>query len=285
MDITIRRGTPADAEACGRIIHEAFTALGDRHGFPSTFPVPEAGIRHATMLLSNPGFYCLVAERDGHLVASNFLDERSPVAGLGPITVSPKEQDDGIGRELMRRMLARASERRYPGVRLLQAAYHPRSLALYSKLGFDVRELCSTMQGPRIRVAIPGCSVRGAVEGDLEACDGLCIRVHGHERSGELLDAIRDGSASVVERGGRITGYTTYIAFWGYAVGETNEDLKALIVAAPEYGGPGFFVPASNTELMRWCLQNGLRIVHNYTLMTLGLYNEPQGAYLPSILM
>jgi len=29
---------------------------------------------------------------------------------------------------------------------------------------------------------------------------------------------------------------------------------------------------------------HGLRLVHQLTLMTIGLYNEPDGAYLPSVL-
>jgi hypothetical protein len=35
---------------------------------------------------------------------------------------------------------------------------------------------------------------------------------------------------------------------------------------------------------MRWCLGRGLRVTQPLTLMTMGLYNEPAGAYLPSIL-
>jgi hypothetical protein len=30
-------------------------------------------------------------------------------------------------------------------------------------------------------------------------------------------------------------------------------------------------------------LSNGLRVVHTMTLMTIGLYNEPEGPYLPSV--
>ena len=105
--------------------------------------------------------------------------------------------------------------------------------------------------------------------------------MHGHDRSGELLDAIREGSARVVEHGGRITGYTTGIAFFAHSVGESNEDMKALIAAAPEFAGPGFLLPARNAELYRWCLAHGLKVVQLMTLMTLGLYNEPAGAYLP----
>jgi hypothetical protein len=42
-------------------------------------------------------------------------------------------------------------------------------------------------------------------------------------------------------------------------------------------------VPTRNSDLMRWCLNNSLRIVQPMTLMTVGLYNEPVGAYLPSV--
>jgi hypothetical protein len=35
--------------------------------------------------------------------------------------------------------------------------------------------------------------------------------------------------------------------------------------------------------VFRWCLEHGLRIVQPMTLMSIGLYNEPQGAFLPSI--
>ena len=99
-----------------------------------------------------------------------------------------------------------------------------------------------------------------------------------------MRDAISHGAGSVVERAGRITGYTTEVAFFGHAVGETNDDLKALIGAAPAFGGPGFLLPSRNAELFRWCLEHKLRMVQEMTLMTMGLYNEPQGAYLPSIL-
>jgi hypothetical protein len=88
----------------------------------------------------------------------------------------------------------------------------------------------------------------------------------------------------VVERTGRISGYTTAIAFFAHTIGETNEDVKALIGAARSFDGPGFLLPSRNAELMRWCLGRGLRVVQQMTLMTIGLYNEPAGAWLPSVL-
>ena len=99
-----------------------------------------------------------------------------------------------------------------------------------------------------------------------------------------MREAIAQGQASVVEHGGHMSGYTTSVAFFGHAVGETNEDLKALIGAAPALPGRGFLLPTRNSELFRWCLKQGLRVVQTMTLMSVGLYNDPAGAFLPSVL-
>jgi hypothetical protein len=125
--------------------------------------------------------------------------------------------------------------------------------------------------------------VRPATLADLEACDAVCLRVHGHTRSGELRDAVAGGDASLVEHAGRLVGYATGIAFFSHAVAETLTGLQALIAAAPGFAGPGFLVPTRNAPLLRWCLAHGLRIMYPMTLMTQGLYSEPAGAYLPSI--
>jgi predicted N-acetyltransferase YhbS len=282
--LALRPGTVEDADACGRICYEAFAILATGHGFPPDFPSPDVAIQVLSGLLSHPRFYSVVAESDEEVIGSNFLDERSRIAGIGPITVDPAAQNAGVGRRLMLAVLERARDRAFPGVRLLQASYHTRSLSLYAKLGFDVREAVATLQGAPIAAGVPGYSVRTATEDDLGACDRVCLLVHGHDRSGEVDDAIRQGQARVVEHGGRITGYTTGIAFFAHTVGETNEDIKALIGAASEFGGPGFLLPVRNAELFRWCLERGLNVVQVMTLMTLGLYSEPTGAYLPSIL-
>ena len=217
-------------------------------------------------------------------MGSNCMDERSVIAGVGPITIAPEVQDRGIGRVLMQAIIDRARERGVPGIRLLQAAYHNRSLSLYTKLGFAARESMSVMQRTPLRRSIDGWAVRPARENDLDAANRLCERVHGHTRSGELRDSIRQGTAVVVERSGRITGYASGLGFFGHAVGESNQDLEALIAAADDFAGPGIIVPTSNSDLFRWCLESGLRIAQPMTLMTIGLYNEPVGAYLPSVL-
>ena len=282
MTIQIREARAEDAGECGRICYEAFTAIAAAHNFPRDFPEPPIGM--FGHLIGRPGAYVVVAERDGKVIGSNCLDERSAVSAVGPITVDPNVQNRGVGARLMQAVMDRSAARGFAGIRLVQAGYHTRSLSLYSKLGFDVREHLSCMQGPPIGQAIPGYVTRPATEGDLGACNVLCAAVHGFPRGGELADAIAQGGASVVERDGRITGYATSIGFISHAVTETTDDLTALIAAAPAFGGPGFLVPSRNGALMRWCLGKGLRVTQSMTLMTMGLYSEPQGAWLPSVL-
>jgi len=283
-NIRLRPGRAADAEACGRICYDAFTTLSQTHGFAQDFPTPEIAIGLLTWMLGHPKFFSVVAESDGRVVGSNFMDERNPIAGVGPITVDPSAQNRALGRRLMDAVEERAAEKHFPGVRLVQAGYHTRSLSLYAKLGYNVREHLACIQGPPPALAIEGHILRPATEADLDRCNRLCHKIHGHDRCGELHDAISQGSARVVEHDGRISGYTTIVGFFGHACGESNDDLKALICAAKEFVGPGFLLPTRNGELFRWCLNNVLRVTQPMTLMSKGLYNEPSGAFLPSIL-
>ena len=170
MSIIIRNAKPEDAEVCGKICYDAFYKVSTDHNFPPDLPSAQAGAGLLSMMFSHPGFYCVVAEQDGRIAGSNCLDERNPVAGIGPITVDPAAQNSHVGRQLMDAVLARAASRNFPGVRLVQAAFHNRSLSLYAKLGFDAREPLSVMQGPALRVVVDGCAVRKAQLSDLEAC-------------------------------------------------------------------------------------------------------------------
>lgn len=292
----MRPGRIEDADKVGKIIFEAFSAVANKHSFPPDFPSVDVARGLASSLLSNPRFYSIIAEDNtsnggedkDSIVGSNFLDERSNiVAGVGPLTIDPKYQNKGTGRQLMINILERAKNKNFSAIRLLQASYHSRSLALYATLGFEVREPISNMQGKPIQEAIPGRSVRAATESDTESCNTICKTVHGHDRNGELQDSIKQGSAKVVLHENKITGYTCGLTFFNHSVGLTNDDLKALISSATNddsYGGPGILIPSRNTHLFRWCLNNGLRLVQQLTLMTIGLYNEPAGSYMPSIL-
>jgi GNAT superfamily N-acetyltransferase len=283
MDLTLREAVPADAEECGRICYEAFATVSTSHGFPPDFPSVEAATGPIRWLIAHPDIYGVVVELDGRIVGSSFLDERSTISAIGPVSVDPAAQDRRVGRALMDAMLARAAERRAPGVRLLQLSFHNRSLSLYAKLGMDVRGSFAAMYGEPLGLTFPGYAVRAATKADEDACNALCVRVHGHDRPGEVRDALADGALSVVERLGRITGYTTGITYFSHSVAETNDDLQALIGAARDFGTPGYLVPLANTDLFRWSLAHGLRVFFVLNMMTIGLYQEPVGAYLPSV--
>ena len=111
------------------------------------------------------------------------MDERNAIAGVGPITVDPTVQNRAIGRRLMDAVHERAAERNFAGVRLIQAGFHTRSLSLYAKLGYDVREHLACMQGNALGISIEGHIVRPAIEADVESCNRLCRQVHGHDRA------------------------------------------------------------------------------------------------------
>lgn len=281
---TLRSGRPEDADELGRICYEAFASIADSHSFPRDFPSAGAAAGLMSMMLSRPDIHSVVAEDGGRIVGSNFLWVGDAVAGVGPITVDPAMQNSKIGRALMKDVIRYADENKFSSVRLVQAAYHNRSLSLYTKLGFNTVEPLSNIQGPSLNTAITGYAVRAMTLEDLSEVDAVCHRVHGHIRHNDVLSAIGTGAARVVEHDGRITGYTTGVGFFGHTVGESNEDVKALIGAADQFGGPGFLLPTRNGELLRWCLDHGLRIVQPLTLMSRGVYQEPRGAFLPSIL-
>ena len=184
----------------------------------------------------------------------------------------------------MQAVLERSRQREAAGVRLVQAAFHSRSLSLYASLGFDVCEPLAVMQGRSRERSIPGCTVRPATAADLPACNVLSHRIHGFDRGTELAQAISQGGSLVVERTGRITAYASHLAFFGHATAESNQDLQALLCSVESFAGPGILVPSRNAGLFRWCLANGLRVIEPMTLMSMGLYNQPAGAFLPSVL-
>ena len=107
MELILRTGKPGDAEACGSICFEAFKAISSEHNFPWDLPSAEIGIGLMRELLTNRGYHAVVAEVDGRIVGSNFLDERGPIGGIGPITVDPALQNRGTGRRLMLAVVGR----------------------------------------------------------------------------------------------------------------------------------------------------------------------------------
>jgi predicted N-acetyltransferase YhbS len=283
--LTLREAEPSDTEECTRILFEAFGAIHDHHRFERDFPAPEAAQRMLGAWMPNPSVWGVVAEIDGRVVGSNFLDERSPIRGVGPITVDPEGQNSGVGRRLMDAALERG--RGAPGIRLLQDGFHMRSLSLYESLGFDVKEPVAVARGRPRSGPVEGIEVRPLVAADLEECEELCKKVHGFERTGELRESAEVFAAFVAERDGRIVAYASSVTFWpmNHGVAESGEDMRALLLgaAAAVEDAIAFLVPL-RSDLFRWCLEEGLRLVKPMNLMALGEYQEPRGSWFPSVL-
>jgi predicted N-acetyltransferase YhbS len=283
--VTLREATPADAEECARICFEAFGALHDHHRFPRDFPALEAASGVISVFIGHPSIWGVVAEHDGRIVGSNFLDERDPIRGLGPITIDPQHQNTGVGRRLMEAVMERG--RGAAGVRLLQDAFHMRSLSLYTSLGFDVKEPVGVISGKPRSEPVGGREVRPITEDDLEQCEALCKKVHGFERTNELRDAMQAFAPFVAIREGRITAYASNVTFWpmAHGVAESDEDMKALLLgAAAAVKEPIAFLVPLRSGLFRWCLAEGLRLVKPMNLMAVGEYHEPSGSWFPNVL-
>jgi predicted N-acetyltransferase YhbS len=286
--VELRPIEPGDRDAAARIVYEAFAGIHDHHRFPRDVPTLEAATGLVDSLISHPLMWGVVATHEGRIVGSNFLDERGPVRGVGPITVAPDVQTAGVGRRLMQAVIERGADA--AGIRLLQDSFNLQSLALYSSLGFEVVEPVVVMGGtPRLPLE-DGVEVRPLVESDVDAAEQLCLSVHGFERTNELRDALEAQAMrpSAAFRDGRLVAYATTLRFFAaaYAVAETERDLASLIAGAVAAGDDpaSFLLPTRQHELVRWCLQAGLRFVKPMTYMVMGEHRQPRGAWIPSVL-
>jgi ribosomal protein S18 acetylase RimI-like enzyme len=286
--VHLREIEPGDHEAAARIAYEAFAGIHDRHRFPRDFPTLDVARGLVAAFSTHPSIWGVVAESNGRVVGSNFLDERGRVRGVGPITVDPQAQAAGVGRLLMEAVIERGAGA--DGIRLLQDSFNTASLALYSSLGFRVVEPTVVMAGTPSVTRRPDVEVRRLVERDLPACEELQVSVHGFERTRELRDALESPGLTpyVALREGRIVAHAATLNQFGAAnaVAESEDDMSALIAGAVTHDGPpaSFLLPLHQHDLLRWCLAAGLRIVKPMNYMVIGRYRRPRGAWIPSVL-
>jgi len=265
----------------------AFDEVADRHGFPRDLPSLDVAREIVRYKIRHPQTYGAVATLHGQVVGSVFMLRADPIAGIGPVTVDPGQQGGGVGRRLVQAAIDEARDR--AGVRLTQDAFNVVSLALYAALGFEVKEPLVEMHGrPRDR-SPRDTTFRRVTSSDIPVCLQLYQRVHGIGRERELCDAFDTGcSPHLLERDGRVVGYTSRLplVFDAHGVAETEDDLRALVLAAAErsMSPVSLVVPTRQASFFRWCLNEGLRAVKPMTLMALGEYHQPRGAYFPSVL-
>ena len=287
-DIVLRPVQPEDAGTVARIVYEAFADIHDRHRFARDFPTLDAAADLVAGFIAHPSIWGVVAEHEGAIIGSNFVDERGPVRGVGPITVDPRAHQRGVGRRLMAAVLERSSGA--AGVRLLQDAFNVRSLGLYASLGFRATDPVVVMSGRPRTPAPPEFEVRRMTEADVEQSAALHLRTHGFDRSRELRDALDAPGLEpfVATRDGDVVAYATTLTFFpaAHAVAASAPAMAALIaggIAAGETPA-SFLLPTRQHELFAWALEAGLRVVKPMTYMVIGRRHEPRGAWLPSVL-
>src|SRR2546429_9255711 len=82
MPLTLRPGRPEDATLWGTICYEAFKTIAEQHNFPTNYPAPAVAIERMRPRLTHPGGDAFVANLDGTVVGSTFLDALSAIPGL-----------------------------------------------------------------------------------------------------------------------------------------------------------------------------------------------------------
>lgn len=276
---------PATSEHLDRladICYRAFKDISESHGFEPDFPSPDVPRMFLGSMIADESVHSAMALLDGAAVGSNYLSTYDDVGGVGPITVDPGVQGDGIGRQLMEDILAFARNNGIEQVRLMQDSFNMRSLALYSRLGFDTRAPVAFMD-PAPRESL---SVRRAAREDMDAIEDLSRRIYRVNRRHEAEHQIGGPFAPhVFEAAGRVTGYFLP-GIAGHGVAESEETLVELVLGVMAVATPAaqvFFVPVTEGSLYRRFLEAGCRNRKVMNLMSLGPYEEPQGPWLPSI--
>ena len=286
-DVILEPPTPADAAELGRICFDAFQNISERHGFENDFPSPEFATMVVGGSISAENIYSVCARLDGELAGSNFLTLRDEVGGVGPVSVDPPKQGHGIGRKMMMNLLEHAREDGIERVRLVQDAFNVTSMSLYASLGFDSKHPLGLLE---LRSATrPNDNIRPMTEEDYDNADDLCRNIYKVSRRNDLPSATRfGGRALVIERGGRMRGYIAP-SIVGHGVAETDDDMLALMAEAGRHAADAplplsMICPLTEGGLFRGALAAGHRLKKMMNLMAIGPYEEPEGAWLPSVL-
>ncbi|MFF9046268.1 GNAT family N-acetyltransferase [Streptomyces parvulus] len=263
----IRRLTLRDLTACAD--------LSEDRGWPRE--------EHKWGFLLTAGKGYGIDDPGGGLVAACTVTEYGPheqpsLAAIGMVLVAERHARQGIGRRLMRHVVAAL------GTTPLTLHATPFGRPLYEELGFKVTGRAKMVRG-RFTPAGTGSGVatRAATAEDLAAIVRLDEEVFGADRTHIVtrLPAFAD-QLRVAEDGGRIIGYA---AAWpnmdthvvGPLIARDTETAKALIasLAARTDRPLRTDIDVRHEELLAWVEDRGLALIAPNAVMTYGITELP----------
>ena len=263
-DLRVR---PSGAETTLRPMHAG--DLAAMHGLAQRMSWPHGAEDCAQLLALGDGIAAV--DRDGGTsgvgLRWNFGRD---VATIGLILVAPECQGRGIGRALMKALIADS------GSRALMLNATAEGLPLYEKLGFVSTGLVRQHQG-RLSVLPPAPDVplRRAVPADHAALCALDTAVFGADRSVLIRSLLASGDAWLVDHAGQPAGFAILRAFGrgmiiGPVVAASEDEAIALVAAAAKEAPPGVLrmdIPANAEGLAAWLTTAGLPAIDTVTVM------------------
>jgi len=268
-DLPIRRLTPRDLIACAD--------LSQDRGWPRE--------EHKWGLLLAAGKGYGIDDPHGGLVSACVVTQygteyRPDLSAIGMVLVAERHARQGVGRRLMRHVVAESGTTGTP----LTLYATPYGRPLYEELGFKVTGGAEMVRGHFTPDgAASGVATRAATGEDLAALVRLDAEVFGADRTHVItrLPAFSD-QLRVAEEDGRIIGYA---AAWpnmdthvvGPLIARDTETAKALIVSLAAHTSRPLRtdVDVRHEELLSWLKECGLASVGFNTVMTHGIPDLP----------
>jgi GNAT superfamily N-acetyltransferase len=198
------------------------------------------------------------------------------VGTIGLVLVAPDRQGRGIGRAVMKALIAESE----PRTLMLNATAE--GLPLYEKLGFVstgfVRQHQGRLAEGAVLPATPAVPLRCAVPTDRAALCALDAAVFGADRSELISSLLVSGDAWLVDRTEQPAGFAILRAFGrgmiiGPIVASSEDDAIALVAAAAKAAPPGVLridIPAHAEGLAAWLTAAGLPAIDTVTVMLRG---------------
>lgn len=198
------------------------------------------------------------------------------VGTIGLVLVAPERQGRGIGRALMKVLIADMA----PRALMLNATAE--GLPLYEKLGFVstgfVRQHQARLAEAPTLPSVPTVPMRRAGPADHAALCALDAAAFGTDRSALISRLLASGEAWVVEHAGRPAGFAMLRAFGrgsiiGPIVAASEDEAIALAAAAAQAAPPGVLrvdILAQAERLAAWLTAAGLPAIDTVTVMLRG---------------